>query len=89
MSDNENTLLEFPCQFPIKVMGKSSDDFKLHVLSLLKPHCPEITEEDLSTRQSKGKNFIAITANINAQNQAQLDSIYQALTADPRVVMAL
>ena len=89
MSEENQSLLEFPCRFPIKIVGKAADDFIGHVMSLISPHYPELSEQHITIRESKGKHYIAVTATIEAQSQAQLDAIYQALSNDPRVVMAL
>lgn len=88
MSDTE-TLLTFPCDFPIKVMGKPENDFALLVFSLIKKHCADIQPDQLKARPSKKGNYVALTIHINAQSQQQLDAIYQDLTKTPAVLMAL
>jgi putative lipoic acid-binding regulatory protein len=89
MSDNEDTLLEFPCRFPIKAMGKDEDEFVAHVLNLISPHFPEISENDISTRLSSGGRYISVTVTVTATSKLQLDAIYYALTDSERVLMAL
>lgn len=89
MADNEDTLLEFPCRFPIKAMGKDEDEFVAHVLNLVTPHFPDITEDDIRTRPSSGGKYISVTITVNATSKLQLDAIYYALTDSDRVLMAL
>ncbi|HJP37790.1 MAG: DUF493 domain-containing protein [Gammaproteobacteria bacterium] len=83
------SLIEFPCRFPIKVMGRDNTGFKAHVLQLISPHVDDITTAEVATRASKNGNFISLTVMIDARNQAQLDRIYQALTASEQVLYVL
>ncbi|MBO9471189.1 DUF493 domain-containing protein [Endozoicomonas sp. G2_2] len=89
MSDERETLLEFPCRFPIKAFGKDEGDFEERVYQLVKAHAPELERSDLSVRNSSGGKYLAITANITAQSQAQLDAIYGDLTDSGAVLMSL
>jgi putative lipoic acid-binding regulatory protein len=85
----EETLFEFPCQFPIKAMGKADIELDLLVVEIVRRHVPDITEGAVSARQSKDGNFMAITVIIEASSKQQLDAIYQDLTDHPDVLMAL
>lgn len=89
MTSNEETLLEFPCRFPIKAMGKDEDEFVAHVLNLITPHFPEISDDDIHTRPSSGGKYISVTVTVTATSKLQLDAIYYALTDSERVLMAL
>jgi len=84
-----HSLLEFPCDFPIKIMGKA--DPKLHdaILKILAAHAPDFHADDLKLNKSKNGNYNAFTAIIHAKNQLQLDAIYQALSDHELVLMAL
>jgi len=88
MSEQE-TLLEFPCQFAIKAMGKSSSDFDSIVVTIVLQHVDEIKEGAVKSRLSKGGKFTSITVTIEATSKKQLDAIYQGLTDCPEVVMSL
>lgn len=85
----EESLLEFPCSFPVKVFGAGDGDFEQAVYALIKPHVPELNKGHLSAKQSSGGRYLAVTVNITAHSQTQLDAIYQALTDDEQVLMAL
>jgi putative lipoic acid-binding regulatory protein len=89
MSDNEETLLEFPCDFPIKVMGKAEPGFEAMVVELVSRHTGELMETAINSRLSRGGKWISITINLRAQSKAQLDAIYQDLSSHEKVVMAL
>lgn len=88
-ADKDETLLEFPCQFPIKVFGKQEGDFEQRVYELIKVHVPELQRAHLSRRDSSGGKYLAVTAHIQAHSQAQLDAIYYDLTDSDAVLMAL
>lgn len=88
MSDT-TSLLEFPCRFPIKAFGHDHPDFADTIFELIREHAQDISRTDLTQNHSSGGRYLAITITINATSQAQLDSIYQALTDHELVVMAL
>ncbi|MBD9357805.1 YbeD family protein [Methylomonas albis] len=88
MSETES-LLEFPCQFPIKAMGKHRDDFDAIVVEIVRRHVPDILEGAVTTRPSKAGNYLSVTVMIEAHSREQLDAIYMGLTACPDVLMAL
>lgn len=84
-----DTLLEFPCQFPIKAMGKNTDNFDAIVVEIIRRHAGDIKEGAITNRPSKAGNFTSVTVIIEATSLAQLDAIYQDLTDCPDVLMAL
>lgn len=88
MSTEQETLLEFPCEFSIKAMGKASDDFGELVEQLVAPH---LEGECLRTRRqpsSKG-TYESITLTFTATSKAHLDAIYLALTGHERLLYVL
>lgn len=84
-----DSLLEFPCQFAIKAMGKARDDFDAIVVEIVRRHVEDIREGAVTSRPSKGGNYTAVTVVIEATSRSQLDAIYLDLTACPDVLMAL
>ena len=88
MSEQE-TLLEFPCEFPIKVMGKNHVDFEVTVLTIVRKHVPDITEGAFKSRPSSNGKYVSITATIQAESKDQIDNIYIELTGHELVLMAL
>ena len=89
MSEKTNFEIEFPCQFPIKIMGKHNAEFEVAVFSIIRKHVPDLAQNSISQHKSKNGNYMALTVTITAQNKTQLDNIYQDLTACKHVVMAL
>ncbi|MFZ2169383.1 MAG: DUF493 domain-containing protein [Methylococcaceae bacterium] len=86
---SEETLLEFPCQFPIKAMGKANMELDLLVMEIVRRHAPDINESTVTTRPSKDRNYIAVTVIVEATSKQQLDAIYQDLYDHPHVLMVL
>ena len=86
---SEPSLLEFPCRFPIKAMGRQSDEFEQLVIGIVCKHAELWPDEPVRSVPSKAGNFISVTAVIEARSRQQLDSIYQDLTDCEMVLMAL
>lgn len=86
--DDNDSLIEFPCRFPIKVMGRDQSEFEAHVLQIVSPHV-DIKPDDVAIRLSKNGKFISITITVDAQSQEQLDRIYHTLTDSERVLYVL
>lgn len=84
----EESLLTFPCEFPIKVMGKKSDEFEIAVLGIIRKHFKDIPSNALQVRDSAKGHYLAITVTVTAQSQEQLDAMYQELSAHELVLMA-
>jgi len=85
----EETLLEFPCQFPIKAMGENTPQFDVIVVDIIRQHVDNLSEGAVKTRLSKGDKYLSVTVMIEATSKKQLDAIYQGLTDSPHVLMAL
>ncbi len=81
--------IEYPCEFPIKAMGKAAEDFDALVVSIIRRHSPEFTDATVKTRLSRGGKYISVTVTIQAQSQEQLENLYMELSANERVLMAL
>lgn len=83
------TLLEFPCDFPIKAMGLSCDQLEIAVLDIINRHVDDLSEGALRMKPSKNGKYTAITVTITAHSKQQLDNIYIELTACEHVSIAL
>jgi len=90
MSDStQETLLEFPCQFPIKMMGRDSDIFRRTAIELVEEFTGKIPQDAISTSASRKGNFLSVTVTITAESQRQLDDIYRALSSHDEILVAL
>jgi len=88
LKDGE-TLLEFPCEFPVKAMGLACDELELAVIEIINCHVDNLAEDALKMKPSKTGKYTAITITITAQSKAQLDAIYTDLSACKHVSIAL
>ena len=86
---NDESPFEFPCDFPVKAFGHDQGDFTDHVVRLVHRHAPEVTREEATSRQSRGGRYRAVTVTVRATSRAQLDRIYEELSADEGVLFAL
>jgi putative lipoic acid-binding regulatory protein len=86
MSD---TLFQFPCEFPLKVMGRRSDDFRSIVLGIVQKHAGAIDAAKIEERPSKDGTYLSITCTFKAQSREQLDALYRELTSCERVLIVL
>jgi putative lipoic acid-binding regulatory protein len=84
-----DTLLEFPCRFPIKAMGRHNDEFETAVKDIVFRHAQMWPGEEIKLTPSRAGNFLSVTTVIEAQSQSQLDAIYQELSDCELVIMAL
>jgi uncharacterized protein len=85
----EETLITFPCDFPIKIMGEKHDDFAKTVIAILREHVSDFDATSIELRASSGGKYISLTCIVHVTSKPQLDNIYRALTAHPMVKVAL
>lgn len=96
MSQQEQTqeteqteLIEFPCSFPIKVMGAAHPHFVVEILAAVRIHAPDTQENQITLRESSAGNYLAATVTVQAFSREQLDNIYRTLTAHELVKVVL
>ena len=85
----EDSLIEYPCEFPIKVMGKSAPDFAQVLTEIVLEHDPRFDPASLEMRPSGKGNYIGLTFVVWATSREQLDTLYQALHGHPLVSIVL
>lgn len=83
------SLLTFPCSFPIKVMGRTQDGFAQAILDVVHRHAPDFDAATLEMRSSTGGNYLSLTCTINATSREQLDDLYRDLSSHPMVALVL
>ncbi len=89
MSSEEESLIEFPCHFPVKAMGLDCDDFDALIVSIVRKHVDDLPEGAVKNLPSKNGKYISVTVTFEATSKTQLDAIYQELSDHPLVLMAL
>ena len=83
------SLLEFPCAFPLKIMGAAVDGFAQAIVDVVLRHAPDYDPASIEIRLSKGGNYLSLTCTVRATSQAQLDALYRELTSHPLVKIVL
>ncbi|HMA00268.1 MAG TPA: DUF493 domain-containing protein [Steroidobacteraceae bacterium] len=86
---SDETLLKFPSDFPIKVMGRHDSNLRALTQAIIERHAGPVADGSVRTRTSGDGNFLALTYLVRASSREQLDDIYRELTACKSVLMAL
>lgn len=86
---NKTTLIDFPCHFPVKIIGANLDSFINAVLDITKTHFSSFEEQHFTHKKSNNNNYLAITVTVYAENQETLDAFYREITKLPDVKMVL
>ena len=89
MASYKDTLLEFPCDFPVKIMGKAEDEFAQTVLEIVTRHAPGFDAATMEMRASSGGNYLSVTCTVVATSKPQLDALYTDLSGHPLVKVVL
>ncbi len=85
----EESVIEFPCDFPIKMMGRDTPEFRATARLLVENHVGTIAEDAIQVNLSAKGNFVSVTITVIATSQLQLDDIYRDVSAHDDVLMAL
>ena len=83
------SLLEFPCAFPIKILGRRQEGFAQAIAEIVCRHAPDFDAATLEMRTSSAGNYLSVTATVHATSREQLDDLYRELVAQPMVAMVL
>ncbi|CUA84254.1 MULTISPECIES: YbeD family protein [Gulbenkiania] len=78
-------LLEFPCRFPLKIMGEHHDTFVSTIVEVVRVHAPDLADDDIELRGSSSGRYTSVTVTVTATSRTQLDDLYRALTGHPMV----
>ena len=87
--NKRESLLSFPTEFPIKIMGRREGNFAQGVMEIVLRHSPEFDPKTMEMRPSRKGKYLGITVTIQAQSRDQLDALYRDLCDQPSVVMVL
>jgi uncharacterized protein len=83
------SLLAFPCDFPIKIMGQTQPGFAQAILTVVLRHAPDFDAASMEMRNSREGKYLSLTATIRATSREQLDDLYRELCDHPMVKMVL
>jgi len=85
----DGSALAFPCEFPIKVMGRKQPGFAQAVSDIVRKHAPDFDPATIALRPSRQGSYLSVTCIVHATSREQLDALYQELCDHPQVVMVL
>ena len=89
MAEQQDTLLEFPCNFPLKIMGLADDALAQAVLAVVTRHAPDFDGATMEMRASSGGKYVSLTCTVTATSKPMLDALYMELTGHPLVKIVL
>lgn len=89
MQEQEPPKIEFPCDYPIKVLGTSSEAFTSIVVEVFERHAPGFDQATITTRDSSKGTFTSLTITITATGEQQLEALHRDLMATGHVKMVI
>ena len=84
-----DSLIEYPCDFPIKIMGATHEAFAQTMVEVVVLHDPDFHAGKMEMRPSSKGSYIGLTVTVRATSREQLDNLYRALSAHPMVKVVL
>lgn len=88
-TDSTDSLIEYPCDFPIKIMGAMQESFAQTMVEVVTLHDPEFHSGKMDMRPSAKGNYLSLTVTVRATSREQLDNLYRALSSHPMVKIVL
>jgi uncharacterized protein len=85
----KDSLIEYPCDFPIKVFGQSQEGFARAVIGVVGQFDPDFNAASMEVRNSSQSRYVSLTCTVRVTSREQLDALYQELCDHPLVVMVL
>jgi putative lipoic acid-binding regulatory protein len=89
MNRPDDSLITYPCDFPIKIMGVTQDTFAQTIVDVVLLHDPEFDADKMEMRPSSKGNYLSLTVTVRATSREQLDNLYRALSSHPMVKVVL
>lgn len=86
---NDESLIQFPCDFTLKIMGKTDNDFETIATGIVKKHFPKTELVNTQKKLSKDKNYLSLSITVHATSKAELDALYQELSQTKEILMVL
>jgi putative lipoic acid-binding regulatory protein len=86
---SSESLLKFPCDFPLKVMGRHNDEFRSIALGIVHKHVEQAAVLSIEERPSENGKYLSLTYNLKASSKEQMDALYSELTSCEKVLIVL
>ncbi|MEZ5598183.1 MAG: DUF493 domain-containing protein [Pseudomonadales bacterium] len=81
--------IEFPCPYPIRIIGRDDEDFPRAVLHVVRQHAPEVTPDEVNMRRSSGGRYVSVAVTLMATGEEQLKALHADLMRNPLVKLVL
>lgn len=85
----EESIIQFPCDFTLKIMGKANNAFEEIALAIVKKYFPTLDASRIQKKFSKDNNYLSLSITVYAESKTQLDAAYQALSSTKEILMVL
>ena len=85
----DQTLMTFPCEFQIKIIGNNSELFVVEIIEITRKHFPDTQQKAIEKKPSQQGNYLAISITLYVEDQPTLDALYMDLTQHPDIKMVL
>lgn len=89
MNRSDESLITYPCDFPIKIMGVTQESFAQTMVELVRLHDPEFDATKMEMRPSSKGNYLSLTVTVRATSREQLDNLYRTLSSHAMVKVVL
>jgi putative lipoic acid-binding regulatory protein len=89
VNEERKPVIEYPCAYPIKVMGLHENDFAACVVDIVRRHDPGLTEERIAYRESRNGKYLSVSVVITATGAGHIEALFNDLKASGRVAMVL
>lgn len=81
--------IEFPCDYPIKIIGRASENYDAHVIAIVNKHLNKPYEGKVQSRDSKEGNYLSLTLTLHIESEEQLQALFEDLKNDDEIMMVL
>lgn len=86
---NDQSLMKFPCDFQIKIIGTHTESFVMDIINITRKHYPDTKDESIRKNASQQNNYLAMTITLYVHDQVTLDALYIELNKHPDIKMVL
>ena len=83
----EDGLLSFPCELPIKVLGRNDVAFRKAAVRIVRRHFADLDEKQISEQESRNRSYLSLTFVVPAQSRDEADALFRELTASEDIIM--
>jgi putative lipoic acid-binding regulatory protein len=89
MTTPTESIIAFPCDFTLKIMGKNADHFEKKIIAIVLQHFPKWDTTKIQQKPSKDGNYLSLSVTVHAESKAELDALYQTLSSTKEILMVL